>query len=180
MTTKLFCLDFDQTLVKGHYHNAMYKTQKPTNHPDNKLTIANLLNDTSTGLKNGEEARQFVQLALANGHKIAITTYSKYPEVISPTLRKMGLSDNEILQIVEVAFLPLDQRVGKGGHIEEAMRKTGVNDRANVWLVDDSANNCNLARNAGYSVVEVPEDRDASPEYFLPLLAAAQIPASVR
>jgi hypothetical protein len=174
MNSQLFCLDFDQTLVKGHYHNAMVKSKRPANHPDNKITIAGLLDDPNSGLKNGEAAKQFIQLALSNGHKIAVTTYSKFPEVISPTFRKMGLTEEEISQIVQVAFLPMDQRVGKGGHIEEAMQKTGVLDRANVWLVDDSANNCNLARASGYKVVEVPEPADAAPDYYRSLFEAAQ------
>ena len=109
MSAILFCLDFDQTIVKGHYHNA-YKTRKPPNHPDNIVTIENILNDPATGLKNGPETKQFIQLAIANGHKVAVTTYSQYPEVITPTLKKMGLEEGEVTQIVQVAFLPVDQR----------------------------------------------------------------------
>lgn len=175
----LFCLDFDQTIVKGHYHNALYKTKKPCNHPDNKITIGNLLNDPNTGLKNGEETKQFIRLALSNGHKVAVTTYSKYPEVIVPTFQKMGLLEEEIDQIIQVAYLPPDQRVGKGGHIETAMRQCNVTDRANVWLIDDSSNNCSMARSAGYNVVEVSDDIDASADYFQPLMAAAQLKSAV-
>lgn len=178
-TIKLFCIDFDQTLVKGHYHNYIFKTKKPQNHPDNIIFINELLNHPHTGLKNGNETKLFIQSALNNGHKVAITSYSEYPEVIIPTFKKMGLNDDEINQIIKISFLPNDQRIGKQQHIELAMKTTGISDKTNVYLIDDSKHNCKIAKLLGFNVVLVPEAQDATPEYLNNVIEIAKNPSNI-
>jgi hypothetical protein len=145
----LFCLDFDQTIVKGHFHNALSKKNCPYGDPNNIKVIQSLLNSNTTGLKNKIETKNFIQLSLSNGHKVAVTTYSLYPEVVNPTLKHMGLSDSEINQVEIIAFLPKDQSIGKTGHIKKAMETFQISDKSIVYLIDDSDNNCNVAINEG-------------------------------
>ena len=166
----LFCIDFDQTIVKGHFHNSLMKAKAVPNHPDNLLLIEALLDDQSMGLKNGKEMRNFISNALLRKHSVAITSYTLFPDVIIPTLRRMGLTSEEISCIQIVAFLPSDQRRGKGLHLEQAMQLSNVLDKSQVYLIDDSHNNCKLAQNAGFKVVMVPAEENASAEYLAPLL----------
>jgi hypothetical protein len=170
----LFCLDFDQTIVKGHFHNALMKSGgRPGNHESNIEMIEQLLDNPEYGLKNGAAMKQFIQTALGNGHKVAVTTYSLFPEVCTPTFLRMGLSTDEIAQIPCVAFLPKDQSQGKTQHIQQAMQLTGITDKSSVVLVDDSENNCQVAHTSGCLFVKVPESKDAKPDYICTAVSLA-------
>ena len=169
----LFCLDFDHTMVKGHFHNALMKSKLSKDDPQFLPYIEELLNDNTVGLKNGPEMKRFIQEGLKNGHKFAITSYTMFPEAFNPALRRMGLTEDEITQIPQVAFLPMDQRVGKAGHMAQAMEQTGIEDKTKVYLIDDSSNNCRVAKKGGFKVVEVDDDLNAPPDYLTDVTSIA-------
>ena len=118
--------------------------------------------------------KEFIATALLNKHHIAITSYTLFPDVIVPALRRMGLSSAEIERIHHVAFLPADQRIGKSPHLEQAMQLCNIVDKSQVYLIDDSTNNCKLAKIAGYKVILVPAEEDAAADYLVPLLNIAR------
>ncbi len=183
----LFCIDFDQTIVKGHFHNILMNARcipagSSTHIPQKNIdTIESLLNNPNSGLKNPEEMRDFIREALNNGHQIAITSFGGYPEVFNPTLKRMGLSDEEIQQI---ARIPL--RLSRGetltpkhkiDQMHQAMSRLNITDRNQVLLIDDSQANCQEAIRNGFNSIEVPIDINATPEYLVQAHVLAAQPA---
>jgi hypothetical protein len=103
----LLCLDFDDTLVNGHFHSSLNfmrvvpnisASQKgPFIYPDgvspniatpnagaSQEQISMLINDC--GCKNKQELRDNILKALDSGTNVAITSFTHYPEVVKPTL----------------------------------------------------------------------------------------------
>lgn len=126
---KLVCFDFDDTLVNAHFHSilARQKGIPPSQggpgiqirQPDgschfylngqhqgviNKqnsgasLQIINELINTN-GLKNPIAIANAIRQAIDNGHKVAITSFTHYPEVAVPTL-------NAIMKTIEGTMKP--------------------------------------------------------------------------
>lgn len=135
------------------------------------------------GLKHPQEYAQAMMQAINNGHKVAITSFTLFPEVAVPTLRAIfatvtpPLTQQQVNYYVNkicvVGGFPSNGAAdsnmpgfyGKEEHIQAAMRffaRQGVNiNRANAVLVDDSTANINLARAKG-PVVEVPADNTSA------------------
>ena len=184
----LFCFDFDQTIVKGHFHHLLtVERNKITSSGKNKkFDVVNhtkvLLNDSSVGLKNPDKLKEAIQLALQNGHHVAITSFTSYPETFIPTLEKLGLSKDEIDLIPGISGFPASNNVGKNDHIRQAMARFGINNNKSVWLIDDDPSNCDRARAEGFQAVVVPvnnnskgsvQDRDSDQDYLREVLKAA-------
>ncbi len=144
--SRLFCFDFDNTLVDGHFHNALFNLSVPSGKATAEQ-IASLLN--SHGIFNAELLLTTFRAILSNGHHIAITTWSEYPEVIVPTLQKLGLNSEEIAQIHVESGIPPSQEAGKSGHIARAKQHFGITDNKNVFLIDDDEDNILQARKEG-------------------------------
>jgi len=145
----LFCFDFDNTLVNGQFHNTLNGLGVPWGNATTEQ-INTLLDIPAIGLKNPKELLNVFRSALANGHQIAITSYTNYPEVGPVALKKMGLTDEEIAKIKIVGFLPKNQSQGKGEHMQQAMEHFGLHDKSDVYLIDDNGKNCVEANNEGY------------------------------
>jgi len=129
------------------------------------------------GLKHPQAYAKAMMQAIDNGHKVAITSFTLFPEVAVPTLRAMfatvtpPLSPQQVNHYVKhicvVGGFPSNGAAdsttpgfyGKEEHIQAAMRffaRQGVNiSRNNAVLVDDSEANTNIAKAKG-PVVEVP------------------------
>ena len=176
----LFCIDFDKTIVNGHFNNILQTTGAAPGEPRNTALIEDLLSDPGTGLKNPTEMKELIQTSLANGHKVAITSYNQYREVFLPTLTRMGLSREEIAQIKVVSFLPEDQSIGKTPHMETAMVATGISDKSQVYLIDDSESNCMIAQSNGFNPIKVPEEANAESTYLRNPLEMAKQPVVQR
>ncbi|MGE3318681.1 MAG: hypothetical protein AB7I18_05240 [Candidatus Berkiella sp.] len=146
------------------------------------------------GLKHPQEYAQAMKEAIDRGHKVAITSFTLFPEVAVPTLRAMfatlNLSQqqrehyisqicvvggypsngatNATMQDPQGIVVPNPNFYGKEEHIFAAIRhfaRQGVNiNRANAILVDDSLANTQIAKAKG-PVVEVPAD-NASAAYI--------------
>lgn len=122
-----------------------------------KKFVGSLLDNEPTGPKNPENIKSLISSFLARGDHVAITTFNEYPEVIEPILKKIGLTEEEIAKIHVVAFLPEDQGQGKGAHLQIAMEKSGIENKHQVYLVDDDENNCKLAKREGYNPILVDD-----------------------
>lgn len=176
----LFCFDFDQTIVKGHFHHLLF-TERSKFVPSDKQTsfdtIAHtkiLLEDSRVGLKHAEKLREVIQLALRNGHHVAITSFTSFPESFIPTLEKLGLSPAEIDVIPGFAGYPVASHVRKNDHLRQAMAKFKKKSNSLVWLIDDDPVNCSKAMEEGFHAVQVPVGPDEnSADYLQAILKAA-------
>ena len=169
----LFCWDFDQTIIKGHLHTFLQEMGVAPGEAS-EIIVKKFLDNPDNGLKNPVMLLNFFRLAIENNHKIAITTFSAYPEVISPTLRILGLLEEEIIKIKIISGPPINKELGKLEHIEKAMSFFHIVEKSDVYLIDDSIENYQLAIIGGYNAVKVPiED---SIEYFqeLPIIIQDQ------
>lgn len=197
--TKLICFDFDETIVNGHFHatmkgrgvrandtaigvqvlqqNGTFKNMHtgqtvPKSSGASLETIEAFL-ASADGLKNGAEMAQTIREAIDNNHKIAITSFTHYPEVVLPTLKKLGLEDKYIQQICIVGGYPDHGNPdkspdGKEQHIAAAIQHfnnqgAGLK-REDTMLVDDSTHN--LSKVPSGATVTVPKDRNPLPTYF--------------
>lgn len=184
---KLLCLDFDQTIVNGHFHATLASQKNPSTPPNTITPGVQVLQDgqfkllgadpvpqgkgaspeqiqgliSRYGAKHGGEMLAAIRQALAHGHKVAILSFTLYPEVILPTLRALRdndgsqLSEEEIRQICVIGGFPSDNKpdstpLGKEEHIAAAVnffKAKGVNiERSDVMLVDDTTRNLTIAQ----------------------------------
>ena len=183
---KLICLDFDYTMVMGHFHSTLASNSIPALYDGNngaqvtaaKHWASQLVN--AFGFKNPKQLIDMIQQALRNGHKVAITSYSAYPLVIEESLRILlkdsGLSQDEIASIHVVGGFPysnaagygidatgqieIDKTFGKELHIAEAQEhfnKQGCEfTPGSIVLADDDVHNVSRARAAGHVGIDVP------------------------
>lgn len=169
----LVCFDFDHTIVNSHYHNTLAnqniqgypKTtgpsvyEKPASNADAVEKATNkLLDNSDTGIKNPEQLAKNMKQLIADGHDVAITSFSRYPDAIKTTLATM-LTEEELKKVKIVVGFPKDgpeSENAKTEHIELAMKEFNVTDKSKVILVDDSTKNVNVARAKGFKAVSVP------------------------
>lgn len=168
--TQLFCFDVDKTITNSHMHGYLSGVAGYAELSDQeKLDLINRKLDEK-GIKNKQMLCDTIRQALANGHKVAITSFCKFPEMIEPILVRIGLTDDERLQIIRVLGYPSDkgEPTMQGGspkhidrknqHIKVAKELAGVNHNPNVHLIDDDIINCDCAKSEGYRVHKVPAD----------------------
>ena len=137
------------------------------------------MDDPASGIKNGPQTRLLIETAIDNGHKVAVTTYSLFPEVCEPAMKKLGLAADIITQIPCIAYLPQDQSSGKTRHMIDALEAHNLpsdTHPSKLMLIDDSANNCHVAQKTGFLHVKVPDDPSAI-DYLDAAIALASIPA---
>lgn len=172
----IILFDFDQTIVNGHFHNALTKEDEDiveankaagcyngaeymgTFHnlsfEEQHVRISNLIN--KFGIKNHHLLLNIIRTAIKEGHKIGIVNFTSYPQGILPSLQAMGLNEQELSHFKKpghiVAWLPMNQREGKKQHILEAIKKIenedGVTyDLKQVIFLDDLYENISAAQN---------------------------------
>lgn len=198
--TKLICFDFDQTVVNGHFHYAMigrhikpndgrpgvqvlqqngaFKNmltgQAVPNSGGAPLQTINEFLESGDGLKNAKEMADTIRYAIDNGHKVAITSFTLYPEVILPTLKKLGLADKYIRQICIVGGFPNHNQPnnspdGKEQHIAAALQYFNAQGsdlaRMDAMLVDSVTHNLDKTP-TGTTNVAVPKYSNPEPNYF--------------
>lgn len=117
-----------------------------------------LLIEEENEVKAPEKLKEVLEKIHNLNHKIAITTYSAYPEIVALTLKSIGLSE-EILNNIEIVFgRPEGIRPnidGKNLHIKEALRKFNIDENSKkVILIDDTVINTKLAKILGYQTIE--------------------------
>lgn len=181
---KLFCFDFDNTLVKGHFHsqltnqwiapvtnnntlviNGTIQDGNQNEQYDAGLVKANaskLLKNTELGIQDPEGLKSLFNNILSSGHKIAITSFTKYPDVIAVMLNHLALTPEQIKDINIIGGFPKDGPRApnrKTEHIESAMYLAGVHDKHNVVLIDDSKDNIENAKQQGIQTVHVAKGR---------------------
>ncbi len=204
---KLLCLDFDMTLVNGHFHstlNAM-KIQPHTREPGvqirqddgsflrvdpktnqfaavpptngaNPNVINSLISDRNYGPKNRGEMADAIRTAIDNGHKVAIVSFTLYPEVAAQTLKAIldPNSEKYLKEICIVGGFPSDNNpdntpLGKEEHINAALwhfkNKGVIIDRKDAILVDDTSRNLDIAKQYGNGIVQVPKYPDNHPQH---------------
>ena len=172
----LFCFDFDQTIVHGHFHSIL-STEKSKFVPSDGQSSYDivsrtkaLLEDPTTGLKNPELLLEVIQLALHNGHHVAITSFNKFPDCFVPTLEKLGLSPGEIDMIPRFGGFPMRFEARKNDHIRLAMGQFRMKNENMVWLIDDDYGNCCHAIAEGFNALEVSIEKDDSANYLKEIL----------
>lgn len=170
----LFCFDFDQTIVKGHFHNLLVHAIQIHKQHNIKInlteTIDKLLDNPKYTLKHPHKMYTIIKKALDKGHYVAITSFTSFPEVFEPTLRRLGLTNSEIGRIGKYYGFPSKRSTYKCEHIESAMRDTNIQDRTLVYLIDDDNLNCDKAIEEGYHAIVVPCEDSSSDEYLNCLL----------
>ncbi len=150
----LFCWDFDNTIIKGNSHD-FFDDKNIIAGKASKELINQFLADPDTGLKNPKKLLSTIHSALKNGHKIAITSLSEYPEIIIPALQKLGLTEEEIIKIKIIAGPSSSLYPGKLNHIKKAMKAFSITKKESVYLIDDNEKNCIIANENGYGAFKV-------------------------
>lgn len=182
----LICFDCDQTIVHEHANNeltcrglfpktknnslwSMCKDEIDARGPacenyDGQYTAlltSSLFYKKILTVRNPNKLKDVINKLLEQGHKIAIVTFSGYPDSILVILEKVGLSEEQIKNIPIIGGFP------KGGvsdpnckmeHIEKAKELTGIRDNKDVILVDDSEANINAAQQNGATGILVGKD----------------------
>tara|TARA_R110002110_G_scaffold415800_1_gene656277 strand:+ start:34093 stop:35835 length:1743 start_codon:yes stop_codon:yes gene_type:complete len=191
-TKLLFCFDFDHTIVNAHFNNALADRGVPS-----QGASVEIINDliTQFGVKNQSELKDCMQSILREGHALAITSFTMYPEVAKTTLKAVGLSAQEISQVKVVGGYPCDVpaytnpldsepqfpsrlpgSVFKGNpehehrkeqHIGVAMKHFGIDDPTCVILIDDSAKNINKAKQNEHVGLLVPKQHNPQNKNYL-------------
>lgn len=170
----LVCFDFDRTIIVGHSFHYFMNERKILPYQLNEKNQDECL--TTCGFTNRALTRAAIQTALANGHLVAITSYTIYSEFILYTLKKLGLSEKELSQINIIAGMPIDENnlsmdevatrspydgIGKRLHIQKAIqsaKEQGISiDNENVILIDDDEENIALAQKDGHKTILVPD-----------------------
>lgn len=187
MPGKLFCFDFDNTIVNGHMHNYMVDKwatdlNRPE-HPSSKkdYNVQQFLREAG-GIKNKAELEATMKHILSTGNKIAITSFSWFPQQIKEVLNTLDLRPYNANQIVVVPGYPSDTgeptMMMKGGdpkhkdakeqHIQKALRVTGMQGThpRNVILIDDSIKNFAAARACDHQAIHVPAAKNPPPYYL--------------
>ncbi|TSJ81059.1 MAG: HAD family hydrolase [Candidatus Cardinium sp.] len=171
----LVCFDVDGTIVHEHAHNLLSKQFSIPVSSDNGLWVifknkiqltnnrqyckqdikdiiqktTNLFNNRQLTLRDPERLKHIIDRLLAQKHKIAITTFSGYPDSIKVLLEKLGFNKDQIKNIPIIGGFP------QGGvydpnckmeHIKKAMELTGIAHHFNVVLVDDNEDNIGVAK----------------------------------
>lgn len=150
------------------------------------------------GLKNPHAIANAIKQAIDNGHKVAITSFTHYPEVAIPTLNAImqtimspqdasryvnqvcivgGYPSNGITGLKKDAFsnyIPNPNFRGKEEHIAAAIwhfnQQPGVQlSRSDAMLVDDSKPNVDIAAKLG-RVQKVPELPNPQSDYVAPIV----------
>lgn len=173
---KVILFDFDQTLVNGHFHNALAKEDEEVvarnkaaglknggeysgtfhnlSFEAQKIKIDNLIQ--KYGIKNQKLLLDIMRVALAEGHQLGIVNFTAYPQGILPSLKALGLNEQELEHFKKPghisAWLPLNQQLGKKEHILNCLKKMSENDGIEyeveqVIFLDDLPNNIATAEN---------------------------------
>ena len=189
---QMLCLDFDQTLVKAHYHGeciaagftpmpytGVIVVNEQTGIQDSEPShafLANLLHDENTGPKNGKAIVDIIVKAIQRGDKISVVSYSLFPKAIINTLAHMfdkysPLNKQLVDQICVVTGYPSQMNNGKEEHIQAAIeyfekQHIAIN-RNDCLLVDDDVNNIKVAHDKHHPfTVTVPTSGDNSLHYL--------------
>lgn len=166
----LFCIDWDNTFFHGHSHNMLAAMKLPPYQNVSEDTIIKFYE--TYGIRGNNIA--LVSKMIANGHYVAITSYTKYSSIIKPILQLAGLTDKEISKIHVVGGFPKDDQLdqpeydsdlGKQLHIAKAKELFQCQNLPNsrVILIDDTFKNCDIAVRSGYKAyyVEAPNSGDS-------------------
>lgn len=177
----------------NRYSNGTHAETVPPNQGASQEWIDYLI---STGLKYPEQMANTMKQAIDNGHKVAITSFTLFPEVAVPTLKAILGSimspqdaDRYVNQICVVGGYPSNgvtsdllrdnegkvigkdpQFYGKEEHINAAIfhfQQQGLNiSRADTMLVDDSQANCAIAQQRGPAVQVPKPPQPVTDSYF--------------
>ena len=158
---RLFCFDFDKTLVKGHLHNAMVQYANSGGEKF-RAKVAELIKDPDVGLRNPKEIVKLMRKIWANGHHIAIVSFTQFSQMVQLALQELGLS-NEEMKLVDRQCFPPEKEYqvwfpGKNFHLLKSMKEFDISDPTQVLLIDDSEINIKAAKQAFYATVQVVED----------------------
>lgn len=209
--TKLVCIDFDLTITDKHVHNSLSEQGTPRPIHENGACIlkGGVISDPNNPnrnfslspqeqakyqqncqkisqevpLKEPDKMRDTIRTTLANGGKVAITSFNNYPHAIPGVLERIGLRPDEISQVTIVTGFPKEGETspnGKKEHMELAAQvvsqESGVTiQKSDTMLVDDSAKNVTASKEQGYSegVLVKPNQ----PTDFSPVTRFSQRPA---
>jgi len=186
----LICWDFDETISNQHVHGfCTSEGIKPGQAGAKEIVEAAI---AYGGFKNREATLAAMREAMKNGHKMAITSYTLYPEVIPLYLIAMGLTEDEVAQIPVIGGFPskvepgtidltgnegLDFNYGKSLHIEAAKKAHGIKHNK-VILIDDSKGNCKVAQSQGQIGILVPKFENPPIGYLNDLLNEIATPSA--
>lgn len=153
----LLCIDYDDTLVPCNSYLILEQMGvfpgQATPDDVNRLIKIH-------GLKNPEHMCEIIRRTLDTGNCVAIVSFTRYLEIIEPTLLSIGLTEHEVKQIYIKSSFPSDSHwltSGKQEHIQAAKVHFNINENERVLLVDDSPNNVAIAEQNGHKTVLVPK-----------------------
>lgn len=157
---KLFVFDFDGTIVSGHTHNSIIRSQNPDD-PEYINGPWGVVHDFPIiGLN---DLKNILEVMHQHGHYIAINSFNSYGSIIPEFLKKIDLSEETIAKINIIAKLPKNPAsANKNEYIQESIKKVqkqGFSGNAtDVFLIDDSKKNITAARENGYQVIHAKSD----------------------
>lgn len=181
----LVCFDLDGTLVRGHLHNHLVTDCKVVPGAVPLHLIHAFLDAQETGLRYPQRLKETFEMLYTQGHAIAITTYSSFPEVVPVILTRIGLAVDIIHLIHVVHGLPSKaNRMGKNSHIAQARTHFQLPEGTPCLLVDDDQSNIMWATKVGHLTVlaDDPDAPDDPSNCFLdeiaPMLASVSAPTT--
>lgn len=161
MEKKLWVFDFDGTIVLGHTHNTIMKSQNPddpvyVNGPWGKV-------ENFPNIGSADTWKDLFETLNQQGHYLCIASFNAYGSVIPEFLNKIGLTEKVIGRINIIFGLPDDPRTAdKNEYIQQAIakaQKEGFSGNAeDVILIDDSTKNIQAAEEKRYRVIRAKKD----------------------
>jgi FMN phosphatase YigB (HAD superfamily) len=168
------CFDLDGTLVRGHLHNHLVSECKVVPGAVPLHLIHAFLDSADTGLRHQRRLKATFEMLHVQGHAIAITTYSSFPEVVPVILTRLGLAA-DLIQVIHVVHgLPAKcNRMGKNAHIAQARTHFALPEGTPCVLVDDDPSNIAWAAKVGHRTVQAddPDTPDDPSNCFLDEIA---------
>lgn len=143
-------------------HKVDGKILEISNHTDtyNKmmLKLQEFLNNQELTVKNPELLKQVMNKLIEAGFNQAITTFASYPEIIPPTLRYLGIKEEDLSKFLIVCNM--SKNTNKNAYITKAMQYYNIADTSKVSLIDDTIVNIVRAKNIGCKTFHVAEDNN--------------------
>jgi len=151
-------IDFDQTIVNGHWHNEIMNNFMLAIQ-ESEDQFKSLME--KFGLKNPNEMCNLIRDALNNGHHVAVLTGSLYIKLVPLALESMGLTQEEIRKIY------IKNGPEKNILIQDAKKYFNIRNYNSTLLLDDTLANCQAAEKIGCQTIAVPSENNPAPTYFM-------------
>ncbi|MBQ4874688.1 MAG: hypothetical protein HRK26_01050 [Rickettsiaceae bacterium H1] len=150
-------LDFDDTIVNGHMHNAFARLGKI----DNNITNTNVENfiKNGKGFRNEKSLQEKINTALEQDIPVAVASHSSYPRGIKIAMQQLlGEEGADKITVVTCNNQNMQGCRVKEPLLDKIKEIYSIESKENMVLVDDNAKNIKHIKEAGYKGVTAPRD----------------------